>query len=151
MNTWLLVHIFSPSPSQNLFLTMHVQQGTGVGIHSKFSECVHEFWVNEWMNGSFIVHSLKIVGKMTENMLSDALLSKGVQKNFGCAAGLRRPLRGAVHSFIFIHKDRQIHSSGHIHSLRILEWMPTPAVVYLPNFSIHGTAEKLGMWPRATW
>ena len=73
------------------------------------------------MNGSFIVHSLKIVGKMTENMLSDALLSKGVQKNFGCAAGLRRPLRGAVHSFIFIHKDRQIHSSGHIHSLRILE------------------------------
>ena len=47
------------------------------------------------MNGSFIVHSLKIVGKMTENMLSDALLSKGVQNFFGCAAGLRRPLRGA--------------------------------------------------------
>ena len=40
------------------------------------------------MNGSFIVHSLKIVGKMTENMLSDALLSKGVQKNFGCAAAV---------------------------------------------------------------
>ena len=55
------------------------------------------------MNGSFIVHSLKIVGKMTENMLSDALLSKGVQ-NFAAApqasggrcAGLP-PLRGGFH------------------------------------------------------
>ena len=32
---------------------------------------------------------------MTENMLSDALLSKGVQKNCGCAASLRQPLHGA--------------------------------------------------------
>ena len=40
------------------------------------------------MNGSFIVHSLKIVGKMTENMLSDALLSKGVQIFFARASGI---------------------------------------------------------------
>ena len=55
-----------------------------------------------------IVNVSENVRKMTENMLSDALLSKGVEKNFAAApqasggrcAGLP-PLRGGFHFFDF--------------------------------------------------